>query len=70
MKLDDVTMTQKQGAEVVKALLVMVLTPHILSYLQDHDPMALLQAKDALKAIGVDPEPDFQAFLNGEEHDE
>ena len=40
------------------ALLVMVLTPHILAYLEAHDPMALKQAKEALVAVGANPEPD------------
>ena len=39
------------------ALLVMVLTPHILAYLEGHDPMALKQAKEALVAVGANPEP-------------
>ena len=50
----------------VNALGVLVLTPHILTYLQDHDPMALLQAKDALKDMGVDPEPEV-TFEENEE---
>ena len=51
----------------VNALGVMVLTPHILLYLQENDPMALLQAKDALKDMGVDPEPEF---VFEEDHEE
>ena len=54
LKVDD-----PKTKDVVDALLVMVLTPHILKYLKQTDPMALKQAKQALLAVGANPEPEI-----------
>lgn len=39
---------------VVDALLVVVLTPHIKTYLIQHDPKALEQARNALQTFTTD----------------
>ena len=49
----------KASTALKNALLVMVLTPHILKYLEQTDPMALKQAKEALLAVGANPEPEI-----------
>ena len=38
---------------IVDALLVVVLTPHIKTYLIQHDPKALEQARNALQAFAI-----------------
>lgn len=43
----------EQHDEVTRALLVLVLTPHVQRYLQAHDPKALAQATEALTRAGV-----------------
>jgi hypothetical protein len=58
MTLNDAIFEHEEIRNVRDALLVMVLTPHILAYLKAHDPMALKQAKEALLAIGENPEPE------------
>ena len=50
---DDFSVSPTKVKAVQDALMVMVLTPHILAYLQAHDPMALKQAKEALIAVGA-----------------
>lgn len=52
---------------VTKALMVLVLTPHIRAYLERTDPMSLKQASDALVEIGEDPSPDTDAPQPGDD---